>query len=220
MPSFERTTDKPPSGADVSISRENPAGADLYENWLKSFVANNLNTTQAFYTHPKILVTALNGPAVGLSAALTGFSDFIYCTPHTYILTPFSSLGLVTEGLVSHSFVQRMGIAKANEALIMSKRILSDELLACGYVNKVFDTKPNEQEKFLELVLNEVHERLGDHLVQDSMTKIKELIRKPERAILDGQGVAEVFAGLDRFLNNIPQKRFEGIANGTLKHKI
>jgi peroxisomal 3,2-trans-enoyl-CoA isomerase len=153
-------------------------------------VANNINTTQAFYSHPKILVTALNGPAVGLSAALIGFSDFIYAAPHAFILTPFSSLGLVAEGGASRGFVQRMGIAKANEALIMSKRITSEELVKCGFVNEVFDTKPNEQEKFLEMVLKEVDERLGGHLVSDSMTKIKALIRKPENDIMDAQGVS------------------------------
>jgi enoyl-CoA hydratase/carnithine racemase len=105
-------------------------------------------------------------------------------------LTPFTSLGLVAEGGASRGFVQRMGIAKANEALIMSKRITSEELVKCGFVNEIFDTKPNEQEKFLELVLKEVDNRLGEHLVSDSMTKIKALIRKPENDIMDAQGVS------------------------------
>ncbi|KAK3075528.1 dodecenoyl-CoA isomerase [Teratosphaeriaceae sp. CCFEE 6253] len=173
------------AGADVGISRAAIPGADPYKQWLQNFVANNLNITQAFYTHPKILVAALNGPAVGLSAALLGFADFIYAAPHTFVLTPFSSLGLVAEGLASKSFVQRMGITKANEALIMSKRITCEELVQCGFVNKVFDTQPGESDKFLELVLKEVDDRLGDHLVPDSMTKIKALIRKPDRESLD-----------------------------------
>lgn len=208
------------AGADVSISRAAQEGVDPYKQWLQSFVANNLNITQAFYTHPKILVTALNGPAVGLSAALIGFSDFIYAAPHTFILTPFSSLGLVAEGGASRGFVQRMGIAKANEALIMSKRITSQELVQCGFVNQIFDTKPNEQEKFLGLVLKEVDDKLGDHLVSDSLTKIKALIRKPEREIMDAQGVAEVFGGLERFLSGVPQAEFSKIASGAKKHKL
>jgi peroxisomal 3,2-trans-enoyl-CoA isomerase len=92
---------------------------------------------------------------------LTGWADFIYAAPHTFLLTPFSSLGLVAEGGASVGFVQRMGLSKANEALIMSKRLSCEELLQCGYINKVFDTKPTEQEKFLELVLKEVDDRLG-----------------------------------------------------------
>lgn len=171
----------------------------MYRTWLRDFAANNLNVTEAFYTHPKILVTALNGPAIGLSAALIAFSDFIYTVPHAFILTPFSSLGLVTEGGASVAFVQRLGISKANEALIMSKRITSDELLAAGFVNKIFDCGKGEHEKFQKLVFEEIEARLGSHLVSDSLTKIKALIRKPERAILDAQNVAEVFGGLERF---------------------
>lgn len=35
----------------------------------------NLSLSKAFYSHTKILVMALNGPAVGLSAALLGVSS-------------------------------------------------------------------------------------------------------------------------------------------------
>ena len=183
-------------------------------------MAGNLNITRTFYAHPKILVVALNGPVVGLSAALIGFADFIYAAPHTFLLTPFSSLGLVSEGNASIGFVQRMGLAKANEALIMSKRITAEELVHCGFVNKVFDTKPNEQEKFLELVMLEVHDRLGPHLNPDSLTKIKKLIRRPSMEALDAQGVAEVYGGVDVFMRGIPQEEFRKIASGEKRHKL
>lgn len=163
---------------------------------------------------------ALNGPVIGLSAALTGWADFIYAAPHTYLLTPFSSLGLVSEGNASVGFVQRMGLAKANEALIMSKRISCEELVHCGYVNKVFDTKPNESDKFLDLVLKEVDDRLGEHLVPDSLTKIKSLIRRPYKDLLDGQGVAEVYGGVEVFMKGIPQEEFRKIASKEKKHKL
>ncbi|KAN0102703.1 ClpP/crotonase [Hyaloscypha variabilis] len=208
------------AGADVSISRSQPEGTDLARHWLRNFVANNLNITHAFYTHPKILVTALNGPAIGLSAALIAFSDFIYCVPHTFLLTPFSSLGLVAEGGASRAFVQRLGISKANEALIMSKRITAEELLQVGFVNKIFDCGKGEDEKFRTLVFEEIENRLGDHLIGDSLTKIKALIRKPDRDVLDAQGVAEVFAGLERFNAGIPQEEFRKIASGEKRHKL
>jgi Delta3-Delta2-enoyl-CoA isomerase len=193
---------------------------DGFRQSLRSLAGGNLNTTQAFYTHPKILVFALNGPVIGLSAALSGWADFIYAAPHTYLLTPFSSLGLVSEGNASVGFVQRMGLSKANEALIMSKRLTCEELVHCGYVNKVFDTKPNESDKFLELVLKEVDDRLGEHLVPDSLTKIKALIRRPHRESLDAQGVAEVYGGVDMFTKGIPQEEFRKIASKEKKHKL
>jgi peroxisomal 3,2-trans-enoyl-CoA isomerase len=197
-----------------------PDANDPAQHFLRTFVANNLNITHAFYTHPKILITALNGPAIGLSAALIALSDFIYCVPHTFLLTPFSSIGLVAEGLASRAFVQRMGISKANEALIMSKRITAEELLHVGFVNKIFDCKKGEDEKFRSLVFQEIEERLGSHLVSDSLTKIKALIRKPDRDVMDAQGVAEVFGGLDRFMAGIPQEQFRKLASGEKRHKL
>ncbi len=180
------------SGADVTLHNSFSEGA-VHRETLKNFVAGNLEITNAFYTHPKILITALNGPAVGLSAALISFSDFIYAAPHAFLLTPFTSLGLVAEGGASRGFVQRLGISKANEALVMSKRITSEEMLATGFVNKIFETGRDEQEKFLGEVMKEVKDRLGDHLNSESLIRVKALIRKPERDLLDTQNIAEVF---------------------------
>ncbi|KAF2734879.1 peroxisomal d3,d2-enoyl-CoA isomeras-like protein [Polyplosphaeria fusca] len=212
------------AGADVSSTGSQPSNSDplaLRSHWLKSFVSNNLHITQAFYSHPKILVCALNGPAVGLSAALIAFSDFIYAAPHAFLLTPFSSLGLVAEGGASVGFVRRLGISKANEALIMSKRISCEELVQTGFVNKVVDVGGRDKsDEFLAEVLREVDERLGEHLNQDSLLKIKALIRKPEMERLDRQGVEEVFAGLGRFLKGEPQEEFRKIASGEKKHKL
>ena len=191
-----------------------------YRAALRRLVSNNLDLSQAFYTHPKILVIALNGPAIGISAAVAGWADFIYATPHTFLATPFSSLGLVAEGGASVGFVQRMGISKANEALIMSKRITVEELVHCGFVNKVFDTKPEEDEKFLKLVLQEVEDRLGPHLVPESLTRIKGLLRKPYREQIDAAGIAEVYGGLDVYMKGVPQEEFRKIANKEKRHKL
>jgi peroxisomal 3,2-trans-enoyl-CoA isomerase len=213
------------AGADVTTTR--PGGRDgedkdqVRRDILRSFVANNLDITRAFYTHPKILVTALNGPTVGLSAALIAHSDFIYAAPHAFLLTPFSSLGLVAEGGASVAFVARLGIAKANEALIMSKKITCEEMVQCGFVNKVFKGKDqNDAAGFLQQVLDEVEDRLGEHLNQDSLLKIKELIRKPYLDRLESNGVLEVNEGMQRFVGGAPQEEFRKIASGQKKHKL
>lgn len=204
----------------MTAARPSAGEEDAYRSTLRRLVSNNLDLSRAFYTHPKILVVALNGPAVGISAAVIGWADFIYATPHTFLLVPFSSLGLVAEGGASLGFVQRMGISKTNEALIMSKRIPVEELVHCGFVNKVFDTKPEEQQKFLEQVLAEVEDRMGPHLVPESMTKIKALIRRPYQEATDAQGIAEVYEGLEVFMKGVPQEEFRKIANKEKRHKL
>ena len=102
----------------------------------------------------------------------------------------------------------------------MSKRIPAEELLQVGFVNKIFDCGKGEDEKFRQLVFEEIENRLGDHLIGSSLTKIKALIRKPETDLMDAQGVAEVFAGLERFTAGIPQAEFKKVASGQKRHKL
>ncbi|KAF3064467.1 3,2-trans-enoyl-CoA isomerase [Daldinia childiae] len=214
------------SGADVSIitkkpdAKLDPSEADAYMRWLRDFAANNLNLTRALYTHPKILIAALNGPALGLSAAMTAHADFVYCVPHTFLLMPFSSLGLVAEGGASHAVVQRLGISKANEALIQSKKIPCEDLVRTGFVNKVFDCAKGDSDGFLKQVMKEIDDTMGDHLNGDSLLGIKALIQKPYRDTHEKQNVAEVFAGLDRFISGVPEQEFEKIASGKKRHKL
>ncbi|KAL3472308.1 ClpP/crotonase-like domain-containing protein [Aspergillus californicus] len=212
------------AGADVNSARPGGGlGTSLRRELVRNFVTNNIDITHTFSHHSKILVAALNGPAVGLSAALVATADFIYATPHTFILTPFSSLGLVAEGGASVAFVERLGIAKANEALIQSKRITCDELVAAGFINKVIKApsgKSDDSAGFLAAVLEEVEGRMGSHLSQSSLLRIKELIRKPGREIMDRQNTIEAFMGLERFLSGIPQEEFRKLASGEKKHKL
>lgn len=196
---------------------------DVRRELVRNFVSNNVDVTRTFYTHSKILVVALNGPAVGLSAALVAMADFVYAAPHTFLLTPFSSLGLVAEGGASRTFVERLGISKANEALIMGRRITCEELEKTGFVNKVITApsgKKEDSEGFLKKVLEEVDDRLGTHLNQTSLLKIKELIRRPERELLDRQNGVEAFMGMERFLSGVPQEEFRKLAMGEKKHKL
>jgi len=183
---------------------------------------NNLTLTRAFYSHPKILVAALNGPVIGLSASLVSIADFIYATPSTFLLTPFSSLGLVAEGAASKALVRRLGPARANEALLMSKKLTVDVLKECGYLNEVFDvgSGAGADVRFRERVLKEVDDRLGEHLVGDSLLGIKKLIREGELKEFEVQNVWEVFGGVDRLMKGIPQEEFRKIASGEKRHKL
>lgn len=157
---------------------------------------------------------------VGIAAALISFSDFIYCVPHAYLLTPFSSLGLVAEGGASVGFVRRMGVGKANEALLTSRKVPASDLLACGFVNKIFDCGKGEDAMFKDLVLRHVDDIMGEHLVASSLVETKALIAAPIRRDIDSSMVAELMGGLRRTTAGIPQKEFEKIRTGAKRHKL
>lgn len=46
---------------------------------------------------PKLVVAAVNGPAVGIAATLLCHVDLCYCTPDTTIWTPFFRMAIVPE---------------------------------------------------------------------------------------------------------------------------
>jgi len=205
-------------GADVSMSRQTAAGVDLYRHHLTMTVASNMNLARAFYTHPKILVVGLNGPVIGMCAAIVAFADFIYCVPETYLLTPFASLGLVSEGVSSMAFVERLGVAKANEALIMGKRLMSKELADAGFVNQILECR--DAEGFQDSLLREINQRFHQGLNASSVLQIKKMIRRRSMMELDAQNVEEAFVALDRQVQGIPQKEFEKVRLGHKKHKL
>lgn len=112
----------------------------------------------------------------------------------------------------------------------MSRKIPSKELVECGFVNKIFDPRepkstststPNdESDRFLDLVLKEVEERLGEHLNSSSLLDMKALIRRPEMEVMGSQTVAEVLTGLRRFETRAPYEEFRKVASGEKRHKL
>lgn len=197
-------------------------------HWNASFLANNIHNTQAWYTHPKILVTALNGPAVGISAAFIAHSDFVFAAPHAWLLVPFTSLGLNAEGAASKALVAKLGMNRANEALLMSRKILMPALLETAFVTQVIEGcggdaetgKGIDTDVFINKVLGIVEDKLGPHLVKEAMLAIKEQIKAPGKAETERAMYREAFGGLDVFTRGIPQREFERIAKGEKRHKL
>lgn len=188
------TQDKPSGAAiqgspSISSKQQGCSTQPVRQTSLRN-LAHIIEVTEAFYTHPKVLVTALNGPCVGLSAALVAYSDFIYAMPHVYLLCPFTSLGITAEGGSTALFSRRLGFKAAAEALIMSKRIHCDELVRCGFINEVFDTG-KDGDKFLENVLARVDESLSTKLNAASMLEVKSLMRKGDLPLLASRTLEE-----------------------------
>ncbi|KAH7017933.1 ClpP/crotonase-like domain-containing protein, partial [Macrophomina phaseolina] len=192
------------AGADLTSGSgpADPSDPKTRKYWLNRFAAGNADVTKAFYEHPKVLVCALNGPAVGLTAALAAHADFVFASPTTFLLTPFAQLGLVAEGASSHAFTRRLGRSLASAALLASQRIPASALLACGFVNEIVDG-----DDFLSAVMQRVDALFGPaaNLDRGSLLKIKALITRGEREQVEAANVVEHWEGLARFADGIPQ---------------
>ncbi|PPR04519.1 hypothetical protein CVT26_002387, partial [Gymnopilus dilepis] len=123
------------AGTDVKRRVASSSSMGSVRNAIRnSVVGTTTDCGKALYSHSKILVAALNGPVM----AFLGYFDFIYALPSVWLAVPFTFLGIVAEGGASVSFVNRMGLATANEVLIWGKKKNADDLLACGFINKIF----------------------------------------------------------------------------------
>ncbi|KAJ8594311.1 ClpP crotonase [Rhizopogon salebrosus TDB-379] len=209
------------AGTDVKQSRSNQAvhTGTMREYLIHGVVAANTDCTQAIYSHSKILVAALNGPVMGIGAAFLGNFDFIYAVPEAWLNVGFPFLGIAVEGGASVSFVNRMGIAKANEVLILNKKITASEMLQCGFINKIIPSKSTE----------EFHSAVHEHLVKEldglapaSIRAIKSLIKAGlnEKNNFDAVNLRESYAQAERFSSGIPAERFGQIARKEIKHKL
>ncbi|KAG1905722.1 ClpP/crotonase-like domain-containing protein [Suillus fuscotomentosus] len=186
---------------------------------INGVVAANTDCTHAIYSHSKILVAALNGPVMGIAAAFLGNFDFIYAVPEAWLNVGFPFLGIAVEGGASVSFVSRMGIAKANEVLLLNKKISASEMLECGFVNKIFPSKSTEE--FHSAVHQHLKKEL-DGLVPASIFAIKTLIKAGlnDKNNFHAVNLRESYAQAERFSSGIPAERFGKIARKEIKHKL
>ncbi|KXN82073.1 Enoyl-CoA delta isomerase 2, mitochondrial [Leucoagaricus sp. SymC.cos] len=203
---------KPPEQIQESLGSVRNA---LFNNVART----TLDCSKALYSHRKILVAALNGPVMGITAALLGLFDFIYCMPNMWMSTPFTFLGIVAEGGASASFVNRMGVAKANEMLIWGKKKEANELLQCGFVNKIFPQQPVES--FHKEVWNLLKAEL-ENLDPTAVLTTKKLIKAGlnDKNDFDAINLRESYAQAERFASGIPFVQFARIANKEIRHKL
>jgi Delta3-Delta2-enoyl-CoA isomerase len=156
--------------------------------------------------HRKVLVLALNGPAVGGGAAwFPGIADIVLASNTAWLQCPFSALGLVPENGSAVSFAQHIGIHRANDFLMFGRKLSAKECEEWGLYNHVYESAGeqfhNEVVKFLE----------GQLEVNDgkSMMEMKRLQNAPIRDARMMAVVNAVDALAERFVEDAPKKRFE-----------
>ncbi|ORY75074.1 ClpP/crotonase-like domain-containing protein [Protomyces lactucae-debilis] len=203
------------AGADVNAAGSMPpSDGDVREFYLGKFAIGNLDITRQFFYHRHPLFFCLNGPVIGLSAAIVAFADFVYATPDTYLLTPFASLGLAPEGGASLMFPLKMGYALANRALMAGEALSCQELQAAQFISKVFP-----KSGFADATLKHIVSLLEDKNVE-SMHIAKAFLQDTLRNQLEQMNVKEIVAATDRFTTGIPQAQFMRLATKDKKHKL
>ncbi|KAH0831533.1 peroxisomal D3,D2-enoyl-CoA isomerase [Fonsecaea pedrosoi] len=153
--------------------------------------------------HQKVLVLALNGPAVGGGAAwFEGVADIIVAAQGAWLQVPFNALGLVPENGSTTLFSHHIGVRRSNEFLMFGRRVTVEELQEWGLVNFIFpnDGFHSAVHKFLEDQL-EVND--GKSMIETKRLQNLPLRRERMLAVYDS-----IDALAEKFLDGVSTKRF------------
>lgn len=208
------------SGADfqsISKAQDTKTQEPELNKWLAYFVSRNVYVTDMFARHSKVLICCLNGPAIGLSAALCALCDIVYSmNDKVYLLFPFSSLGLVTEGATSVTLPMKLGSSWTFESLMFSAPIKFDKLNGT-IVARNYDM--DDTEKFNEVVLKELKSK-AEHLHLPTLPGIKKLLRASYAKELDRANSVEVNDAIKYWVKGIPQRSFKQLKQKQRRHKL
>lgn len=149
-------------------------GMDLVHSdgmsFAKSSDFHELNRT--LILSEKVLIAAVNGPAVGYGASTLALYDLVYSVPDAYLFTPFVKWGMAAEGASSFSFPLLMGHQRAAALFLAGERITAQEAQHLGLINKIFP-----KEAFFQSVM-EIAEGLS-HSPPGSLKATKRLMKEP-----------------------------------------
>jgi Delta3-Delta2-enoyl-CoA isomerase len=85
----------------------------------------------------KIFAAAVNGPSVGIAVTLLMHCDLVHCSDQATCWAPFTRLALVPELCSSQTFIESHGLSKANELLLLGKKIDARTALDWNICSKV-----------------------------------------------------------------------------------
>jgi 2-(1,2-epoxy-1,2-dihydrophenyl)acetyl-CoA isomerase len=86
---------------------------------------------------PKPVVSAVNGPAVGIGCSLALAADLILAAESAYFLLAFVNIGLVPDGGSTAFIPARVGYARAAEMAMLGERVPAAQALDWGLINGV-----------------------------------------------------------------------------------
>ncbi len=123
-------------GGDVSAFAQNDANISGF----LSELAGVLHLAMAqFAAMRKPLVTLVNGPAAGAGMSLAIGGDIALAARSTHFTTAYGAIGLTPDGGMTWMLPRLVGMRRAQELIITSRRVGAEEAVAIGLVTNVVD---------------------------------------------------------------------------------
>jgi enoyl-CoA hydratase len=125
--------------------------------WRRRYVALAQRANRAVQRLGKPVVAAVNGHAIGAGLELALSCDLAVASRQAKLRLPEAALGTFVGGGVTRTLVDRAGLARAKELLLLCEFFNADEALSWGMINRSV-----EADQVLD-VARELAERLARH---------------------------------------------------------
>lgn len=88
---------------------------------------------------PAPIVTAINGPAVGIGMSFALMGDIVIAARSAYFQHSFGRIGLVPDGGSTWLLPRLIGLARARELSLLSEKLSAETALEWGLINRVVE---------------------------------------------------------------------------------
>ena len=85
------------------------------------------------------MVTAINGPAVGVGMSFAVMADYALAAKSAYFLQAFANIGLVPDGGSTWLLARTIGRARAMEMALLGEKVSAEQAMSWGLVNRVVE---------------------------------------------------------------------------------
>lgn len=140
----------------------------------------------------KLLVAAVNGPAIGIGVTLLMHCDMVFAAQRATFWTPFLRIGVVPEFASSYTFPHLLGPSVAANLVLRSKVFTAQEALDAKIVGELLPTQG-----FLDAVLAEIEALVSNKFNATALPLYKTLLRR-EREPKIREALHYEFEQLDR----------------------
>ena len=174
------------------------SGTNEEIEWPGYGVSDDFDALFAYhYGLSKPIVAAINGPVAGVGLALACFVDIRFAVPGIKLTAAHGKLNLPAEYGLSWVLPRLVGLGRANDLLLTSRAFYSEEALAMGLVNQLFDSvnivqeargylhamvrsvSPNSIKQTRWQVYKDLHRNAASS-VEDSEKLLKEMMKEQD----------------------------------------
>ncbi|MBE7637489.1 hypothetical protein GUA87_11590 [Sneathiella sp. P13V-1] len=145
--------------------------SEFVTDWPQAMHGHAFRFFKALHECELPIVAAVQGGAVGGGATMLLHCDMVIMSEKAYLQYPFIQLGVVPEGASTRLLLEKLGLQRAMDILLMGRRVGADEAVSLGLASQVVDQDELE---------NAVKQRL-DILTQnprEAMIQTKNLVKQ------------------------------------------